>query len=184
MRPCPPVDLPAEAPAEPGVEADVFREAMRRVASPVVVVTVEPEGQGPRGATIGSFTSLALEPPLVSFNVTRDSRLHDALRATRRFAVHLLAADQADLAARFADPNLDGEAQLAPYRHRRPGGGTPPVLEDALGVLLCHREKCVTAGDHSIFVGRVYHVIHGHEGPPLVYHARAYGTVERVKAEG
>jgi 3-hydroxy-9,10-secoandrosta-1,3,5(10)-triene-9,17-dione monooxygenase reductase component len=185
MHPCPPVDLPAEAPAEapePGLDAsgldgEALREAMRRVASPVVVVTAEPPGKPPRGATIGSFTSVALEPPLVSFNVTQGTRLHAALKAARRFAVHLLAADQADVAAHFAELTPDGEAQFAPYAPARPGRGAPPVLGGTLGVLLCRRERCYEAGDHTVFVGRVVEVVPGREAPPLVYHAREYRTV-------
>jgi flavin reductase (DIM6/NTAB) family NADH-FMN oxidoreductase RutF len=181
MSSCPPVDLPAEtgpaAPAAPGLDGEALREAMRRVASPVVVVTVEPAGEAPRGATIGSFTSVALDPPLVSFNVTRGTRLHAALKAARRFAVHLLAADQADLAAHFAELEPDGEAQFAPFAPERPGGGAPPVLDGTLGVLQCRRERCFEAGDHTVFVGRVTAVEPGREAPPLVYHARAYRTV-------
>jgi flavin reductase (DIM6/NTAB) family NADH-FMN oxidoreductase RutF len=147
------------------------------MASPVVVVTAEPEGLPPRGATIGSFTSLALQPPLVSFNVTRGSRIHATLTAAHRFAVHLLAADQAGIAAHFADPELESEAQFAPLEVVRAGEGAPPVFDDTLGVIVCRHERSMDAGDHTVFVGRVEHVLPGREGAPLVYHAREYGTV-------
>jgi flavin reductase (DIM6/NTAB) family NADH-FMN oxidoreductase RutF len=180
MRPLPPVDLPAEtAPsaAGPEVDGDGLRDAMRRVASPVVVVTAEPPGLPPRGATIGSFTSLALHPPLISFNVTRGSRLHETLTAAQRFAVHLLASDQADVAAHFADPELDSQAQFAPFAPFRAGEGAPPVLDGTLGVILCRHERSMDAGDHTVFVGRVTEVLAGRDAPPLVYHARAYASV-------
>jgi 3-hydroxy-9,10-secoandrosta-1,3,5(10)-triene-9,17-dione monooxygenase reductase component len=183
MRPCPPVDLAAETPLPehdvPGVEAEVFREAMRRVASPVVVVTAHPKGAEPRGATIGSFTSVALEPPLVSFNVTHGTRLHATLKATRRFAVHLLAADQAEMADHFADPDLSSEAQFRPYAHTLGADGAPPLLDGSLGVLRCVRERCIDAGDHAVFIGRVYEVVPGRDRLPLLYYAREYGTIER-----
>ena len=45
-----------------------LRAVMRHVASPVTIVTVDtPEGA--KGITIGSFTSVSLDPPLISFNV-------------------------------------------------------------------------------------------------------------------
>jgi flavin reductase (DIM6/NTAB) family NADH-FMN oxidoreductase RutF len=182
MRPLPPIDLPESSP--PAVAADVdgeaLRDAMRRLASPVVVVTAEPEGQPPRGATIGSFTSLALHPPLVSFNVTNGSRLHATLCAAQRFAVHLLAHDQAGLAAHFADPDLDSAAQFEPFDVLRAGSGAPPVLDGTLGVILCRHERSVEAGDHTVFVGRVTDVLPGRSSPPLVYHARAYASVKPV----
>ena len=126
-----PVDLPSEGASralaeavarEAPVDGEALREAMRRIVSPVVVVTVESD-EVLRGATIGSFTSVSLEPPLVSFNVTRETALHRALVRAERYAVHLLAAEHADLAAHFAIPDLDGEAQLAPFGHRRSGAG-------------------------------------------------------------
>lgn len=77
---------------------------------------------GPRGATIGSFTSVALSPPLVSFNVTQGTRFHDALADGAHVAIHLLASDQAAVASHVAIPDLDGEAQLAPFVHARSDG--------------------------------------------------------------
>jgi flavin reductase (DIM6/NTAB) family NADH-FMN oxidoreductase RutF len=162
----------------------VLRQAMRRLASPVVVVTAEPSGRPPRGATIGSFTSVALEPPLASFNVTRGTRLHATLAAADQFAVHLLAFDQAAMAAHFADPELDSDSQFAAYRHSRAGAGAPPVLEDTLAVLCCRVERSFEAGDHTVFVGRVVDVLPGRDAPPLIYHRQTYRTVEGVGVAG
>ena len=78
---------------------------------------------GPRGATIGSFASASLAPPLVTFNVTHGTRFHEALQTAPSFAVHLLAEDQAPLASRFAAPDLD--AQLDGVAHTRTPLGLP-----------------------------------------------------------
>jgi flavin reductase (DIM6/NTAB) family NADH-FMN oxidoreductase RutF len=182
-----PVDLPAEtgggtaaAAPEEAVDGEALRGAMRRIAAPVVVVTTEAGGE-PRGATIGSFTSVSLGPPLVSFNVTRGTTLHGALCQADRFAVHLLGAEHAALAAHFALPDLPGEAQFAPFPHRRFADGHPPLLEGTLGVLVCRAESRFAAGDHSIFVGRVEAVLPGRDGAPLLYHRQAYrGVGEEV----
>jgi len=155
-----------------------LRALMRRMASPVVVVTAETV-EGPRGATIGSFTSVSLDPPLISFNVTRDSRLHRTLLDANGYAVHLLAADQAALAAHFALPNLAGEAQFAPYPHHRVDG-LPPLLSGTLGILLCTPYARLSAGDHSVFVGEVERVLPGREDAPLLYLAQAYRGVGEV----
>ena len=153
---------------------------MRRIAVPVVVVTVEAE-EGPRGATIGSFTSVSLDPPLVSFNATRGTQLHRALCDADRFAVHLLAAEHADLAAHFALADLPGEEQFVPFPHRRFADGHPPLIEGTLGVLVCRIESRFAAGDHSIFLGRVEAVLPGRDGLPLLYHRQSYrGVGEEV----
>jgi flavin reductase (DIM6/NTAB) family NADH-FMN oxidoreductase RutF len=86
------------------VPGDAFRAVMRRVPSPVVVVTA----QGPRearGITIGSFTSLALDPPLVSFNVGCGARMHEVMEACDRFAVHVLGEEQTHLPNRCPSPS-------------------------------------------------------------------------------
>lgn len=158
------------------VDGEALRRAMRRIAVPVVVVTTEAEG-APRGATIGSFTSVSLDPPFVSFNVTRETALHRALCHADRFAVHLLAAEHAALAAHFARPDLDGEAQLAPFPHRRFADGRPPLVEGTLGVLVCRAESRFAAGDHAIFVGRVEALLPGRDGDPLLYHHQTYRGV-------
>jgi len=152
---------------------------MRRVASPVVVVIAEPASGTPRGATIGSFTSVALDPPLVSFNVARGTRIHGTLSSADRFAVHLLAHDQADVAAHFADPALDGERQLSAYRPAEASAaGGSPLIPDSLGMLVCRIESRLEAGDHTVIVGRVVDVLPGRDAPPLVYHRQEYGTVK------
>ena len=59
-----------------------FREAMRRLAGTVTVVTVDNNGER-HGTTATAVTSLSMSPPslLVCFN--RDSRLHGLLSGTK-----------------------------------------------------------------------------------------------------
>lgn len=152
-----------------------LRATLRAVASPVVVVTLATP-DGPLGATIGSFTSVSLAPPLVSFNVTHGTRLHHAATDGAAVAIHLLTAGQAGVAARFAIPDLDGEAQLAPFPHRR-RAGLPPVLAGTLGVLHGHIRTRVDVGDHTLVVVRVDRLVPGQEGEPLLYYQQSYRGV-------
>ncbi len=170
----PPTDLATERPAAVPATGQALRHALRVLASPVVVVTTEAP-DGPRGATIGSFTSVSLDPPLVSVNVTHGTQLHAALSASGEWAVHLLAAGQADVAERFAVPDLDGEDQLAPFGHVR--GAGPPLLRGSLGVLLCRPHARFEAGDHTVFVGEVTHVVEGSGAEPLLYYRQSYRAV-------
>ena len=176
--PPPPTDLAPERPTGVPATGEALRHALRDLPSPVVVVTTETE-TGPRGATIGSFTSVSLDPPLVSVNVTHGTQLHVALGAAEAWAVHLLAADQAEVAEHFAVPDLEGEDQLAPFGHVR--GGGPPLLRGSLGVLLCRPHARFEAGDHTVFVGEVTHVVEGAGREPLLYYRRTYrGVGDRV----
>ncbi len=170
----PPTDLAPERPTAVPATGQALRHALRDLASPVVVVTVEAEG-GPRGATIGSFTSLSLDPPLVSVSVTHATQLHGALSDADGWAVHLLAADQSEVAVHFAIPDLDGDAQLAPFGHVR--GPGPPLLRGSMGVLLCRAHARFEAGDHTVFVGEVTHVVEGAGTEPLLYYRQSYRAV-------
>jgi 3-hydroxy-9,10-secoandrosta-1,3,5(10)-triene-9,17-dione monooxygenase reductase component len=150
---------------------------MRRLASPVTVVTAATADQR-RGATIGSFTSVSLEPPLVSFNVIRGTGFHSVLRDADRLAIHILRDDQAALADHFAIPDLSEDEQFSDVALRAEDGETAlPILEHSLAVLWCRPYDVLLAGDHDLFVAIVEHVeaseVTGEHGP-LLYFARTY----------
>jgi flavin reductase (DIM6/NTAB) family NADH-FMN oxidoreductase RutF len=135
------------------VEAETFRSAMREIAAPVVVVTAAGGGEA-RGITIGSFTSVALEPPLVSFNVGHEASMHAVMEACDRFCVHFLGERQASLADHFATPGLTPDEQFDPIPHRIGEGGVP-VVDGVPTLLHCTPYKSMEAGDHTIYVGQV-----------------------------
>ena len=54
-----------------------------------------------------------------------------------------------------------------------PGAG-PPLLEDAVGWLVCSVWAEYDAGDHTLFVGLVESAETGVDRPPLVYVGSAY----------
>ncbi len=156
-------------------EPSTFRALMRRVPSPVVVVTA----QGPRearGITIGSLSSVALEPPLVSFNVARDSRMFDAMEGCERFAVHVLGESQAHLAKQFAVPDLSGPEQFESVPHVRDAHGTP-ILEGGSAVLHCRPHDSMAAGDHRLYVGLVVDVEERSDRGAVIYYKSGYRGV-------
>jgi flavin reductase (DIM6/NTAB) family NADH-FMN oxidoreductase RutF len=144
-----------------------LRVAMRRVPSPVVVVTAA-DAEDARGITIGSFTSVSLDPPLISFNVGKEARMYPLIMRADRFLVHILSEAQADLGNHFAVPDLSGAEQFAPVPHHIDAAGTP-VLDAVLAVLHCRPYAFVEAGDHAIVVGEVLDVDEGATGRPILY---------------
>lgn len=156
-----------------------LRHLLRRTVSPVVVVTALGAREA-RGATIGSFTSVSLKPPLVSFNVTRSTSMHRVMTEAERFAVHLLADDQAGLAAHFAAPDLTETEQFEAVPHHRVKD-LPPLLVGTLGVVLCEVTRRVEVGDHTLMLGEVKRVLDGRDdAEPLLYHQQAYRGVGAV----
>jgi flavin reductase (DIM6/NTAB) family NADH-FMN oxidoreductase RutF len=164
---------------------------MRRVPYPVAIITAtDPAGLQDttafRGMTVSSFSTVTLTPhPVISFNVRRPSETLNALLASRRFLVHLLAPGPATatLARDFSKGNTTlaamlsghGEFEFAalpigneerplPILQRREGSSTSGSGVDFPFVLECtlHPEK-IDIHDHSIVLGTVVRTIEGFE---------------------
>jgi flavin reductase (DIM6/NTAB) family NADH-FMN oxidoreductase RutF len=157
------------------VEGSVFRTVMRRVPSPVVVVTAQGEGDA-RGITIGSFTSVALDPPLVSFNVGQQSRMYEVMETCSRFAVHVLSEEQVHLAKRFAVPGLTGREQFDAVPYTEDEHGTP-MLNGVSARMHCTPHDAVPAGDHVLYVGLVVDVDECPDRGAVLYYHSSYRGV-------
>ena len=135
---------------------DVRSDALRLLSSGLYVLTTCVEDTL-HGATVVWVTQASSEPLLVLVALRRNSHLAQAVRQSHRFALNVLAADQAALAERFfkhtttpADStNLQGFAY-------RPTTGHCPLLTDALAWLECRlAAEPESPGDHAIFLGEV-----------------------------
>ncbi len=156
-------------------EAPPLRTTLRRLPSPVVVVTTYAEGK-PWGITIGSFTSVSLDPPLVSFNVDRNAQSHAALRKAGHCAIHLLDDTQVAFANHFARPDLSPEEQFQPVAYTEDAHQIP-ILEGKAAVLHARIRDAHPAGDHTIFVAEVEHITPRENAQGITYVERGYHAV-------
>ncbi|WP_263164893.1 flavin reductase family protein [Streptomyces sp. SCSIO ZS0520] len=162
--------LTAASPVHTGVDPDRFRQAFRRYPAGVVVITAD-AGSGPVGFTATSLTSLSLTPPLASFGIATGSSSWPHIERAETAVVNFLAAEQQDVARRFATSGIDRFA--APTAWRRLDGGAP-VLDGAAGWLRLAVEQLVPAGDHRIVIGRVEEVHLDESRTPLLFHNGGY----------
>jgi flavin reductase (DIM6/NTAB) family NADH-FMN oxidoreductase RutF len=152
------------------IQPDLFRALLRRHAAGVVVITAP--GVPPAGFTATSFTSVSLEPPLVSFCLDRNASSWPAVRAAGYVAVHVLTERQEELARTFATSGIDRFA--GPTRWRSGPRGVP-VLDDALAVIVCRVADRVHAGDHAIVLAEPVDGEHRDgDHAPLLYHMGRY----------
>ena len=153
-------------------QSDALRHAMTRLSAGVCVVTASWQGRL-HAMTATAVTSVSLDPPLVLVCVGRASRFHAAVLGSSRWAVSILAEDQADVARHFADRGRDLLTQFEPVPHTRGALTDAPLVEGALAWLECATWDVHDGGDHSIVVGRV---LDGSGGPgaPLTYFRGRY----------
>jgi flavin reductase (DIM6/NTAB) family NADH-FMN oxidoreductase RutF len=162
---------PAPAPAV-GIDRRTFRQVFGRHPGGVVVVTAD-AGHGPAGLTLTSLTSVAAEPPLLSFGISHGGSTWPTFSAARSVLVHFLDAEQSGLARRFATSGIDRFA--TPTRWSRTTEGLPR-LDDVPSYLRAEVEQRVPAGDHDILVARIVEAVVNRPHTPLVHHAGAYRT--------
>ena len=160
-----------------------LRTALGSFATGVTVATVGTDP--PHGMTANAFTSVSLDPPLVLLCVRHGSATHSAIADLGAFAVSVLAADQAVLARRFADP-------LRPRDHTQfdgaawcPGPRTgAPLLVHALAWLECQVTEHLDGGDHSVFLATVLDSGRGTGRDPLVFHRSGYHRLAPPSSTG
>lgn len=138
------------------------------MATSVTLVTTRLDGVD-YGFTANSFTSVSVEPPLVTVFIAETAECYRAFAVAEEIAVNILADGQGDLARRFATKGADKFAGL-PL-----DGGYPqvPVVIGAMAGIIGRVALTQPAGDHLMLLIAVDHVEYsGHQ--PLVYHNREF----------
>jgi flavin reductase (DIM6/NTAB) family NADH-FMN oxidoreductase RutF len=128
-----------------------FRHTMSQLVTGVSVVALKTDSGLALGMTAGSVTSLSLEPPMLLVCVDHAAEIHDQLVRAPRFAISVLAADQRDLAVRFA---TRGEQSFQGVDVGLSPNGLP-VIRGAIARLECRLGAVYAGGDHSIVTGVV-----------------------------
>jgi flavin reductase (DIM6/NTAB) family NADH-FMN oxidoreductase RutF len=153
----------------PPIDQDVFRGVMGAVCTPVAVVSAL-DGARPHAATVSSFASQSMSPPMVLVSLASTSRLLTLMTPGVRFGLNVLGADQSDLALRFAGKGEDKFADVA--WTVRDGA---PALPGCSAWLSAEVSDLFVSGDHVIVCGTVVAAMTGQRAP-LTYHARSFGT--------
>lgn len=154
------------------LNSEQLRRAMRAWTTGVTVVTAKHDDRQ-YGMTVNSFTSISLEPPLVSVALRQLTHTHELVELSGEFAVTILAADQKELADRFA-------GKIPEIKDRFDGVPTEtlaldiPLLKGGIAYFNCRVVNSMPVGENTLFVAEVVAVRGEGEGEPLVYHNRVY----------
>lgn len=152
---------------------ELLRQAMRHWTSGVSVVTSQYAGQR-HGMTVGSFTSISLNPPRVVVTLANRTRTCNLVRQSGKFGVSILRAEQQDLSDRFAGRIAEEEDRFQGVQVFFSLGGNL-LLDGCLAGLDCRVVHTYEMPDSTLFVGEVSEVtLADDEGEPLLYHNRTY----------
>lgn len=155
------------------LDAGAFRSALGCYPTGVIIMTGLTRDGERFGLTMNSFTSVSLDPPLVSMCLARTASNFDALEISRGFAVNILREDQGHISGQFAKSGADKWLDVG-YRE---GINGVPILEPNLAAFQCSFYAEYEGGDHIIVIGRVEAVEYDADTAPLVFHQGGYAQL-------
>lgn len=141
-------------------------------ATGVTIVTARADNGELIGLTANSFNSVSLAPPLVLWSLARAAGSLPALSTGSHYAINILAADQKELAERFA-ARREGRWSGVAWTE---GVGGAPLLTGSAAVFECFNRSRYEEGDHVIFVGEVERCSHRAGAAPLLFHGGRFYT--------
>jgi flavin reductase (DIM6/NTAB) family NADH-FMN oxidoreductase RutF len=167
--PSPALSLKAQPPRFSQPE---FRAALGMFATGVTIVTARAANGRLIGLTANSFNSVSMQPPLVLWSLSRAAGSLTAFSSGSHYAINILAADQKELADRFATKGADRWAGVSFSE----GAGGAPLLSGSAATFECFNRSRYDEGDHVIFVGEVEHCTHRAGASPLLFHGGKFFT--------
>jgi 3-hydroxy-9,10-secoandrosta-1,3,5(10)-triene-9,17-dione monooxygenase reductase component len=161
------------------IDPAYYREVLSFFPTGVTVVTGI-DGERPIGFTIGSFTSVSLDPPLVGFLPMKESDRWGDIHRSGSFCVNVLNSAQGALCWQFAKSTIEEPFEGVGWSPSPTTGS--PVLDDALAWIDCAIEHVVEAGDHWFVMGRVIEMAHtAAEAPdPLLFFCGRLGHFDAI----
>jgi flavin reductase (DIM6/NTAB) family NADH-FMN oxidoreductase RutF len=149
-----------------------LREAFGVFPSGVVAVAADVDGRRV-GLAASSFTSVSLDPPLVSFSVANSSKTWPDLRRADHLGLTVLADHHGEVCRRLAGP-VEHRFDDLPVTASDDGAVT---LDEGLARFDCTIHREVEAGDHTIVILQLHAVEHTDTSLPLVFHRSAFGRL-------
>jgi flavin reductase (DIM6/NTAB) family NADH-FMN oxidoreductase RutF len=153
-----------------------LRQVMRRWVAGVTIVTSQ-AGERRHGMTVNSFTSLSLDPPLVSVTLASNTRTHALVQDSGRFGVTILSQEQAHLSDIFAGKVPDGGDRFEGVEVFHLSEHLP-LIQNGLASLDCKVVHIHPLGNSTLFIGSVEAAWHREDGEPLIYYNRTYRRME------
>jgi len=179
--PAPTSPSPAAAPSAPsaaspsapsGPTPKQLRTMLASFPTGVTAVAALVEGK-PVGLAANSFTSVSLEPALVSVCADLKSTTWPVLRNQPRLGISILAAEHEQACLRLASRSGDRFAGL----DLRASADGAVFINGAGAWIECSLEAEYPGGDHDILVLRVHEIGADPDVAPLVFHRSSFRSL-------
>jgi flavin reductase len=160
------------------VDRAIFRDAMAGLGAAVNIITTDGAG-GLAGCTASAVCAVTDEPPTLLVCINRASRNNAVIRENGTLCVNVLAADQRDVALRFATKDLPIETRFASAAWYRLETGAP-VLRGAVSALDCEIAAVKEVGTHTVFFCEIKAARTSDARDGLIYFDRGFHRVGTV----
>jgi len=161
------------------VDSEKLRAAMRAWSAGVTVVTAMYEDIR-HGATVNSFTSISLEPALLTVTLQKSARTHELISKSRAFGLTILSAEQSNIADLFAGKTSEVKDRFKGLETQTLVTGSPLIV-GGLAWLDCRVVETFDAGNSTLFIAEVLAAQNISDGQPLIYHNREYWELSRLR---
>lgn len=168
-----PVISEDSGPAEAASRAEALKRSFREHPAGVSLITAHTPA-GPVGLTASSVASVGIDPPAISFSVTRATGSAGGILSAETYLVHLLDSRHAAIAQSFAISGADRFTEEQGWESLASG---EPHLPNTRAALRCRTLHSLAVGSSVIVVAEVLDAVFGESASPLVYVDRSFHTL-------
>src|SRR5262249_44564927 len=133
------------------MDAKIKRKTLRMFSNGIYILTSR-NGDCCRAAIVSWVSQVSFKPPLIMAAVRKGSNVFACLSESGIAAIHILGADQQDVARKFFAKTqaIDGTINGEPFLN---GKTYAPILQNAPAYVECQIHQIIeNGGDHTIVV--------------------------------
>lgn len=155
-----------------------YKQLMSHWPTGVAIITTRNANGNLFGFTANSFSSVSLQPLLISFYLKCNSYSLSAFRSSKKVAINILNSQQQDLAMQFSHPSSEKFRNVNYYFYNN----NCPIIDPCLASIECTIIIENLLGDHYCFVCAVETMKLNSNQSPLLYHNRRFLNLEQLTA--
>lgn len=145
------------------VSGDALRDTVSAFPTGITVITTTDKGRD-IGLTVSSFSSLSLDPALVSFSLAHTSSKIDYFQVGTQVGISVLADHQGQVARQFSRHGVDRFAGVGTWRN-----SGAALIADAAAWFDGEIVGAFPGGDHTVFTVAVLACDSPDDARPLLY---------------